>query len=287
MRRDSRAAIGGTITEVRPGRRLFVAVHDRGADTTVFLIHGGGGNADQWRFQWRFLQQLEVNLVAFDAVGHGSSPRPGDPGGYGGAELMADLQAVFARHSARRNVVVAHSFGARLVLAWLVARQASGEAPDVESLVLLGAAPLGALRGALIPGWLGRLPLPLLELARPLLARRFGRLAWHPGADPALIRAEQRATRHNTLAMMQAIMAGAPAVSYEQLAALGQRVVILAGAQDGLVPDAASARLCASLGHARLERLADCGHQIMMERPAETNAAIASVLAHPDGVPAS
>ncbi len=306
---EDATVLSGKLVEVRPGRRLHVAVHDAGSDTTLFFVHGGGGNKEQWRFQWRHYSGRAMNLVAWDAVGHGRSPKPTDPAAYQGAELVADARAVFAAHRSARNVVVAHSYGARLLLAWLLAEASEGPpagggaavteadpplagasslaAPDtsdagrssaVDAVVLLGAAPLGSMGGRLLPGWLGRVPLPLLELARPLLARGFRKRAWAPGADRALVAAEQRATRGNTLAMMQALLAGAPAVDEAALRRLIQPMLILAGDADGLIPAAASARLAGTLRNATLQNVPQCGHQIMLEAPEVTNRAIQDML---------
>ncbi len=263
------------LQEIRPGQTLNIATRQADSDTTLFFVHGGGGNLEQWRFQWTHFVSDSVNLVAWDAIGHGRSPKPKNEAAYAGAELVADAQAIFAAHCSTHNVVVAHSYGARLVLAWLLA-----EAPQVGTVVLLGAAPVDAMSGRrLIPGWLGRLPLPLLELARPLLARGFRRLAWHADADPALVAAEQRATRGNTLFMMQALFAGASTIDVEKLRHLPQEVYMLAGADDDLVPVAALKKLAALLPHATLQIVPRCGHQIMMEAPQVTNETIAAAIA--------
>jgi len=234
------------IGEVRPGRRLHVAWLDRGSDTTLVFIHGGGGNLAQFRFQWSYFSTFPLNLLAWDAVGHGSSPPPKVAAAYAGAELLADGRAVLGKHAARRNIFIGHSYGARL-----------------------------------LPGLLGLLPLPLLELARPILSEGFRRRAWAKGADPALVQAEQTATRGNSLFMMQSLLAGAPAIDEHALGRLNLPVVILAGDSDGLVPFAASEKLAALLPRAELRRVEHCGHQIMMEAPEYTNRAIEGVITVP------
>jgi pimeloyl-ACP methyl ester carboxylesterase len=273
------ASIGGSLQEVRPGRRLHVATQDRGSDTTLFFIHGGGGNKAQFRFQWQYFGTQPVNLVAWDAVGHGRSPQPKMASAYAGAELVADAKAVFEAHRRRRNILVAHSYGARVVLAWLLDEAAHGSEFSADAVVLLGAAPIGPMGKRLLPGLLGRLPLPLLELMRPILSEGFRRRAWDPGADPALVAAEQEATRGNSLFMMQSLLAGAPPIDETALGALSLPVLILAGETDGLVPLAASERLAALLPGAELQHVPNCGHQIMMEAPDITNRAIERVLA--------
>jgi pimeloyl-ACP methyl ester carboxylesterase len=273
------ASIGGSLQEVRPGRTLHVAALDRGSDTTLVFIHGGGGNKAQFRFQWQHFSTQPVNLLAWDALGHGQSPQPKNAAAYAGAELVADARAVFAAHRTRHTILVAHSYGARLVLAWLLDEAATGMGLPADAVVLLGAAPIGQMGTRLLPGFLGRLPLPLLELMRPILSEGFRRRAWAPGADPALVQAEQEATRGNSLFMMQALIAGAPPIDEHALSRLTLPVRIMAGAQDGLVPLAASEKLAALLPNATLQMVPDCGHQIMMEAPDATNRTIEAVLA--------
>ena len=268
--------LGGALQEARPGRRLHVATRDVGADTTLFLIHGGGGNKEQWRFQWRALQGAGCNLVAWDALGHGASPRPRDPALYRGGELLEDARALFGGHATARNLVVAHSYGARIALALALAVPPG---LTIDGLVLVGPAPVGRLgTGRLFGGLLGRLPLPVLELARPLLARGFARRAWHPDTDPALVRAEQRATRGNRLSMMQAMLAQPPAVAVDRLATLGMPIAVLGGEQDGIVPIRAVAELAGLLPGAELLRIDRCGHQVMLEHPVATTGAIRAML---------
>ena len=49
--------------EVRPGRHLRVALAgDATAATTVFLVHGAGGNQDHWRALWQALPASRQGL---------------------------------------------------------------------------------------------------------------------------------------------------------------------------------------------------------------------------------
>ena len=265
--------LGGTLEEIRPGRRLHVAVRDVGADTTLFFLHGAGGNKEHWRLLWRALHDVGCNLVAWDAVGHGRSPRSRREADYAGVELVADAHAIFERHRTARNILVGHSYGTRIALALLL------QGVAIDGLVLVGPPPAGPLSGRrLLGGVLGMLPLPLLELARPLLAEVFRRRAWHPDTDPALVRAEQHAARGNRLWMMQALLSTAPVLDPERLQALRLPIVVLAGEQDGIVPPDAVAGLVALMPVAELRRVARCGHQIMLERPDETERAIRDVI---------
>ncbi len=269
--------LGGSFLEVRPGRTLHAAVLNKGAQTSLFFLHGSGGNKEQFRVLWEELRNEPLNLIAWDAPGHGASPDLRDPAAYAGTELLADANALIARHGAARNILVAHSLGTRIALAALA------EAPErFAAAVLLGPpppqmAPVG--KGALFGPVLGRLPLPVLELLKPLLARRFKRLAWAKGADPELIAHEQQVAKRNTLFVMQSLFAGLLVLDPVRLAAIRTSVRILAGAEDALTPPAAAQALAAVLPAAHLTVLPGTGHQIMLEQPEQTLAAIRAALA--------
>ncbi|MDR3505495.1 MAG: alpha/beta hydrolase [Acidocella sp.] len=271
------SVLGGTFLEVRPGRTLHAAVLEKRAQTSLFFLHGSGGNKEQFRFLWDELRSEDLNLVAWDAPGHGASPNLPDPAAYAGTALLADAQALIARHGAARNILVAHSLGTRIALAALAA------APQrFAAAVLLGPPPpqmAPAGKGALFGPVLGRLPLPVLELLKPLLARRFKRLAWGRDADPALVAHEQRVAKRNTLFVMQSLFAGLLVLGPAQLIAIRVPVRILAGAEDALTPPAAAQALAAMLSAADLTVLPGTGHQIMLEQPAQTLAAIRAALA--------
>ncbi|WP_419728380.1 alpha/beta fold hydrolase [Lichenicola sp.] len=265
--------LGGSLEEIRPGRRLHVAVRDIGADTTLFFLHGAGGNKEQWRFQWDSLGDVGCNLVAWDAIGHGRSPKPRKLAGYAGTELVADARVMLDRHRTRRTILVAHSYGTRVALALLL------QGVPIDGLVLVGPPPLGQLSGRrLLGGVLGLLPLPLLELARPLLAHGFRQRAWHPDADPEMVRTEERAARRNRLSMMQALLANAPVLDEDRVSEPRLPILVLAGEQDGIVPIDIVARLTALLPGAELRRIDRCGHQVMLERPGDTDRAIRDMI---------
>jgi abhydrolase domain-containing protein 8 len=271
------SVLGGSYQEIRPGRTLHVAVLEKRAQTSLFFLHGSGGNKGQFRFLWDALCDAELNLIAWDAPGHGASPDLHDPAAYAGTALLADAQELIARHGAARNILVAHSLGTRIALGALAA------APEhFSAAVLLGPPPpqmAPAGKGALFGPVLGRLPLPVLELLKPLLARRFKRLAWGKGADPALVAHEQRVARRNTLFVMQSLFAGLLVLEPEQFSAIRANVSILAGAEDALTPPAAAKALAALLPAANLTILPGTGHQIMLEQPEQTLAAIRAALA--------
>jgi pimeloyl-ACP methyl ester carboxylesterase len=269
--------VEGRPVEIRPGRVVSLAIHEGAerARTAVFLCHGGGGNKNQWRNQWRLLTGLGDRVIAWDFAGHGETARPRQAAGYDGREFVADYLALVDRYGAQRNILIGHSYGARLTLCVLIALKAKGRLDLVERAVLLGAPPPVRTLGL---GPIATWPLPLLIAMRPLLSRNFVKLAWAPTADPALVRYEELATRRNSLFMMKAMMTRSAPLDADDLPSLTLPILILAGDHDGLTPPAAGETLAGRLPDARLEVIADCGHQIMLEQPIRTNALILSFI---------
>ncbi|MEK6418384.1 MAG: alpha/beta hydrolase [Burkholderia gladioli] len=269
----------GAPVQVRPGRILNLAHHRPAAgahaDTVLFFAHGGGGNKNQWRFLWHSFAAAGYTLVAWDSLGHGDSPRP-DPqlGAYRGDETVADYLAIVQRYRGRRNVLVAHSLGTGSTLALLERLTARGRLREVDAALLLGtqlARPVRR-RPSRLPGW-------ALEWLKPLFARRFRRLAWHPDADPALIAYESRIASRNRMATFLAIVRDAPWPDAAALAELALPIAVLSGDADGLTPAAGGLALADALPRASHAVLRDCGHQLMLERPSEVEQALRALLA--------
>ncbi len=114
----------------------------------------------------------------------------------------------------------------------------------------------------------------LLILMRPMINANFLKLAWAPTTDPALVAYEDQAARRNSLFMMKALLSRCAGLAAADLAGLDLPVLILAGDHDGVTPPAAGEAVAKLLPDVRFETLADCGHQIMLEQPARTNALI-------------
>ncbi|CAB3962310.1 MULTISPECIES: alpha/beta fold hydrolase [Burkholderia] len=278
------AVVTGTPVEVRATRTLSVAHRaappgSPHAGTVVFFAHGGGGNKNQWRRQWRTFGDAGYGLVAWDFLGHGDSPRPHAGGGaYHGEETLRDYLALFHRYKGTHNVLVAHSLGTGSTLALLERLAGLGRLHEVSGALLLGtqlARPVS--RQSPLPGW-------LLEWIKPVFARRFRRLAWHPDADPALVAYESRIARGNRMTTFQAVLRDAPWPDAARLAALDLPVTVLAGDADGLTPPAGGHALADALPDATFDVLHACGHQLMLEQPDAVNVALLALLeriAHP------
>jgi abhydrolase domain-containing protein 8 len=246
---------------VRDGRELNVVVvaPATAVNRAVFLVHGAGGRADQWRSVVPALQAAGHRVVAFDALGHGQSAQPRRWRAYAGVEWVADLQALIARYGAARNVLVGHSYGARIVLGALL-----HGVPNVERALLLAPpAPETSRRSP----WFTYLPVPLLERLRPKLSAGFRAAAWGPDAPMALVDEETVISDRNSLYVFKALWRQRLMQPASSLDALRLPITLLAGDEDRLTPVVGAKQLTRALADAVLTVLPRCGHQIPLERP--------------------
>lgn len=225
---------------------------------TVFLVHGAGGRAEQWRQVWPGLLQAGHRVVAFDALGHGDSPTPRRWAAYAGSEWAADLRALVEQHGSARNVLVGHSYGTSMVLVAL----GSGLA-RVQRAVLLAPPAPDAMRR--VP-WVAYLPVPLLERMRPKLSAGFRALAWGPEAPRELVDEETAVSDRNSLYVFKATWRQWLQLDAAALGRVKLPVQVLAGEADRLTPPDGARRLLRALARAELELLPGCGHQIPLER---------------------
>jgi abhydrolase domain-containing protein 8 len=246
------------LVTLRPGRELNVEVAEPAVagGTTVFLVHGAGGRAEQWREVVPALLAAGHRVVRHDALGHGLSARPRRWRAYAGRELVADLQALVQRHGSARNVLVGHSYGTSIVLGAL----REGVAGIERVLLLAPPAPNPAPRAL----WLTYLPVPVLERLRPRLSAGFRAAAWGPDAPAPLVDAETAISDRNSLYVFKAQYRQRLAIDPASLSGITQPVQVLAGEADRLTPPDGARALVAALPRATLTLLPRCGHQILL-----------------------
>jgi pimeloyl-ACP methyl ester carboxylesterase len=250
------------VLRLRGERCLRVLIGEPSSDpsgTTLFLVHGAGGRAEQWRLVWPGLLAAGHRIVALDALGHGGSPAPRHWHGYAGGEWVADLRALVAQQGSARNLLVGHSYGSLIALGALL-----GAALPVERAVLLAPPAPDAMPRA---PWFAYLPVTLLERMRPKLSAGFRAAAWGPDAPTALVNDETRVSDSNSLYVFKALWRQWLQIDAAALRTLEAPVHLIAGELDRLTPPDGARRLAALLPRAELEVLAGCGHQVPLERP--------------------
>lgn len=253
------------------GQRTHVATCGalRQPDTpALLLIHGAANDADAWLDVARPLATAGIATFAPDLPGHGRSA--GTP--LASIEALADWIGLLAGELGLTRVVLAgHSMGS------LVALAAAARHPQLVSRL--------ALLGSTVP-----MPVSatLLEAARrtPDVACRMvvawshtpafyrtgggGHGVWGAGKSLAVMR-RNAATLATDLANCNAWLDGP-----EAAAAVTCPTLLIAGRRDRMTPARAMAPLQEALRLPTRVDLDDCGHAMMVERPAAVAAALAS-----------
>ncbi|TCO69038.1 alpha/beta fold hydrolase [Rhodovulum euryhalinum] len=104
----------GRLLQVR-GRTVHAHVEGRGP--AVILLHGASGNTRDFTFSLVGRLARRYRVVAFDRPGLGhSDPLHGN--GESPAEQAAHLDAAAAQLGIGRSVIVSHSYGAAVAMAW-------------------------------------------------------------------------------------------------------------------------------------------------------------------------
>jgi pimeloyl-ACP methyl ester carboxylesterase len=243
-------------------------------------VHGAKGSTYDFTLSVGPRLAEHYTAVAMDRPGSGFSGRP--PSG----ENRPEAQAAVLRTAAhlpglRRPILVGHSLGAAVALAWAL------DAPDdVAAVVTLGAyaLPLGGP-----PPWVVKLmrypavlegvgALGRSRLGRPLVRGALDRAFSPTPVPPAYADIAPR------LALQPAALRGDGAdraVIEESLAALRPRypglqvpLVIVAGTDDRMVPPAVSERLHALVPRSELVRVPGAGHLPQFSAPGAVIAAV-------------
>jgi pimeloyl-ACP methyl ester carboxylesterase len=273
------------------GRILDVAgarIHawEAGEGPAVVLLHGASGNLRDFTFDLAPRLARRFRVIAFDRPGLGHSGRlpgygPHSLAGESPPEQARTLAAAARSLGAERPIVLGHSYGGAVALAWALEAEAAG-------LVLLGAV------SNPWPGGLG--------LAYHLPASRLGALLAVPPISAALPRGRLEGMVARTFApdpappgyaahlgaglalRPQALVANARQVTslYPHVVAMAQRysaeiacpVEILHGAEDRTVPPEIHSRpLAEQIAGARLTLLPGIGHMPHHAAPRRAEAA--------------
>jgi pimeloyl-ACP methyl ester carboxylesterase len=251
-----------------------------GAGPALVFIHGAKGSGYDFTLSAGPLLARRYDTVAIDRPGSGYSGRTA--GDDNGPETQAaTLRAAAAALGLERPLLVGHSLGAAVALAWAL------DAPgDVAAVVTLGAyaLPLGGP-----PPWVVTLSrsrtllratgaLGRSRLGRPLVRGALER-AFAPTPVPAAYAKVAPALALQPSALLSdgadhaAAEAGLAALR-SRYASLRVPLVIVTGDQDQMVPPAVSERLHALVPRSELVRVAGAGHMPQFSAPEAVVAAI-------------
>ena len=235
------------------------------APPTVLLIHGFGGDLDNWLFNIDALSQ-QSTVVALDLPGHGQSDRtlPGRTLGELARFVIRFLDALEIRSAH----LVGHSLGGA------IAAQMALDHPDrVESLALIASAGLGdQIETGYTEGFVAaqsrRDLKPLVEqlFARPELVTR------------QLLDDILKYKRLDGVSELLSELGGGLFAGGQQreqpgrrLGETGKRVLVVWGAADRIIPATHAAHAPPSATRRIIE---GAGHMVQMEKAGEVNAAL-------------
>jgi pyruvate dehydrogenase E2 component (dihydrolipoamide acetyltransferase) len=244
------------------GIRVRYARRGSPQGTPVVLLHGFGGDLDNWLFNLDALAEV-APVIALDLPGHGQSDAklPG--------ATLATLAAFVVRFLDRLDVTQAHLVGHSMGGA-IAARIALDYPQRVASLTLVNSAGLGEeINGAYIEGFAAAASRKELK---PVLEQLF--------ADPTLVNRQMidDLLKYKRLDGVAEVLRQLGAQLFpngrqaeqpgRELGRTGKRLLVVWGREDRIVPSAHAANAPSG---AVVEVLADTGHMAMLEKASEFN----------------
>ncbi|MBK1636609.1 alpha/beta fold hydrolase [Rhodovulum adriaticum] len=266
----------GRLLNVR-GRRVHAWQQGRGPD--VILVHGASANLRDFTFSLAGQLAQRYRVTAFDRPGLGYS-EPLNPRGDSPAAQAAQLDAAAVQMGIGRAVVVGHSYGAAVAMAWALNRPArlagvvalAGVTmpwPDGMLPAWYGIAASGlgsALVSAFVTEGAARRALPRFFAPQPVPQGYADYIGLDLALNPATLRAS--AGQVDSLRPALAEMAA-------RYPSLRIPVEVLHGSADRIVGlEIHARRLAATLPDARLTELRGVGHMVHHAAPRATRAAI-------------
>ncbi|AXJ00020.1 Pimeloyl-ACP methyl ester carboxylesterase [Cyclonatronum proteinivorum] len=260
-----------------------IAYIDEGAgDKTLLLVHGLASNAGFWRYNIAALSEHH-RVIAVDLPGYGKSEKGGFP--YGMA-FWAETLADFIDELGLENVVyVGHSMGGQIGMTLAINH------PEAISELVL-AAPAGVesfspgsgdwLRSVFTMEGVKRTPEPQI---RENLSINFYRWdnAWEWMVEERVRMAKAADMDEFAYTVVQSISAMLDEPTTHRLHQVSHPTLIVYGRYDGLIPNrflnpgfpaAVFALAHEQIPDSRLVEINNAGHMLMIEKPAEFNAAV-------------
>ncbi|MFA3783771.1 2-succinyl-6-hydroxy-2,4-cyclohexadiene-1-carboxylate synthase [Melioribacteraceae bacterium 4301-Me] len=84
----------------------------------VIMIHGFGGNANDWNFIFKKLPD-NFFYVAVDLIGHGKSASPKNPKYYSAEAIVNQLKSIFDILQLDKFILIGYSMGGRVALSYV------------------------------------------------------------------------------------------------------------------------------------------------------------------------
>jgi 3-oxoadipate enol-lactonase len=240
---------------------IRIAYDRRGSGPPVVLVHGLGGTSKAiWKHLARELQG-EFTVVTNDPRGAGASAVP--PGPYSLDDFVSDLRALVGELRIERPMLVGHSFGGTIALAY-----AAEHSAEVAGVVAVGGPT--DLSDAARQGLRDRAK-TVEEYGMEAVAETVATNGLAPSFredHPEEFRAYIRLLAGNDPAGYAATCRAI--ADFDLLGRLGRieaPVLLVGGDLDGVAPPAAQAETAARITGASYVQVPDCGHILPWEKP--------------------
>jgi len=227
---------------------------DRGA--LLVLLHAAGSTAGMWRRQLLGLES-QHSVVALDLPGHGRSSGIDGPASI--EESAAVVQRVLDALRLRPCVLVGRSMGGAIALVL------ASRAPDrVRGLVLACSAARFTLTDERLDA--------ARDVARGRLPQQFTTDTFSPATGIDVMReAWMEQVKTDPRVRLADLLACRSFDGRTLLPAIRVPTLVVAGADDGITPVALAEELAAGIAGARLEVIAQAGHQAPLEQSERFN----------------
>lgn len=256
--------------------RTLAYRENRATGTPILLVHGIGSSADTWQPVFDLLAEQGATVIAVDLPGHGESSK--EPGDYSLGAMASTLRDLLDLLGHERIHLVGHSLGGGISL------QFAYQFPErVDRLVLASSGGLGeetfiGLRAAALPG--SALALKIAINRRTIAgAARAGRILSKVGMTPHALssgalrtvsRLDDDERREAFLATLRSVVGvrGQRVSALDKLHLLdGNRVLIIWGEDDPMIPMAHGAHAHSLLEGSRFVSFPDARHEPHVDDP--------------------
>ncbi|HZL69246.1 MAG TPA: alpha/beta fold hydrolase [Candidatus Limnocylindrales bacterium] len=238
------------------GRKIYY--YDIGSGPTLVLVHGLGGDADQWAYCFEALSATH-RVVALDLLGFGRSDKPSIS--YRIAGFVEVLQGFLQAFGIERASLLGHSLGG-----WIVAAFALQFPDKVDRLVLNDAAGLDS--GAVKP------PVDLNISSRAHMRKMLESMFYNQAlvsdglVDLAYSLHLERGDGSTIRSVLETFSKPDEKLD-RSISGLNAPTLILWGEQDALTPLTLARNFQRLIRGSRLEGIPECGHFPALEKPAE------------------
>lgn len=254
------------VEKLPPGWDAAAEQIDPVASGTAVLVHGWGGQIDDWDAVASGLLRSGIRVVAVDLRGHGGSSLGTAPLTF--SQLAADLRQVLTRRGVRNAILVGHSGGGLATLLLAASTSRIDQHPvDVQGLLLLATVVHGqevsgpelALMGSSVFSRILRIP---------VLARRILRLTMGPATPFAGQSKVAESLAATPPAVRRAYFELIKGVDLrDEASQLTLPVTVIVGSEDRVVPPDVLREATRAFLNPVVREVAGRGHALPVEAP--------------------